>query len=156
MERRYDIIVDGELYHHGIKGQRWGVRRYQNDDGTLTEAGKKRYAKMESYRSSELRKLDKKIAKKQKTADRNIFSAVELGKLELEKSGLLNMSTDDLIKERKKVVSNVTGAIGATIASQALMMIGAVPIGFILSPNTKAVKRNIRSKHANYIPMGSY
>lgn len=34
-----------ELYHHGIKGQRWGVRRYQNPDGTLTEAGKKRYYK---------------------------------------------------------------------------------------------------------------
>jgi hypothetical protein len=34
-----------ELFHHGTKGQRWGVRRYQNDDGTLTEAGKKRYAR---------------------------------------------------------------------------------------------------------------
>lgn len=32
-----------ELYHHGIKGQRWGIRRYQNEDGSLTEAGKKRY-----------------------------------------------------------------------------------------------------------------
>ena len=31
------------LAHHGIKGQRWGVRRYQNEDGTLTEAGKRRY-----------------------------------------------------------------------------------------------------------------
>ena len=31
-----------ELYHHGIKGQRWGVRRFQNPDGTLTNAGKKR------------------------------------------------------------------------------------------------------------------
>lgn len=30
------------LYHHGIKGQRWGVRRYQNKDGSLTTAGKKR------------------------------------------------------------------------------------------------------------------
>lgn len=31
------------LIHHGIKGQRWGIRRFQNEDGTLTEAGKKRY-----------------------------------------------------------------------------------------------------------------
>ena len=32
-----------ELYHHGIKGQRWGVRRYQRKDGSLTSEGKKRY-----------------------------------------------------------------------------------------------------------------
>lgn len=36
-----------ELYHHGVKGQKWGVRRYQNADGTLTEAGKKRQKKQE-------------------------------------------------------------------------------------------------------------
>ncbi len=30
------------LEHHGIKGQKWGVRRYQNEDGSLTSAGKKR------------------------------------------------------------------------------------------------------------------
>lgn len=33
-----------ELYHHGIKGQKWGVRRFQNSDGSLTPAGIKRYA----------------------------------------------------------------------------------------------------------------
>ena len=31
------------LAHHGIKGMKWGVRRFRNEDGTLTEAGKKRY-----------------------------------------------------------------------------------------------------------------
>lgn len=38
-----------ELYHHGVKGQRWGVRRYQNADGSLTEAGKKRYGYGQNY-----------------------------------------------------------------------------------------------------------
>lgn len=32
-----------ELYHHGIKGQKWGVRRYQNSDGSLTDEGRRRY-----------------------------------------------------------------------------------------------------------------
>ena len=38
-----DYLVTKELYHWGIKGQKWGIRRYQNEDGTLTEAGIRRY-----------------------------------------------------------------------------------------------------------------
>ena len=37
--------MQNELYHHGIKGMRWGVRRYQNKDGSLTHQGKKKYGK---------------------------------------------------------------------------------------------------------------
>lgn len=40
---REELHEDLYLEHHGIKGQRWGIRRYQNPDGSLTEAGKKRY-----------------------------------------------------------------------------------------------------------------
>jgi len=35
--------MNNELEHHGIKGMRWGVRRFQNKDGSLKNAGKKRY-----------------------------------------------------------------------------------------------------------------
>lgn len=42
------VYLSNELYHHGIKGQRWGVRRYQNADGTLTAAGRRRYEVQEA------------------------------------------------------------------------------------------------------------
>lgn len=38
----YILTADGELYHYGVKGQKWGVRRFQKKDGSLTSAGKKR------------------------------------------------------------------------------------------------------------------
>ena len=41
-----------ELYHHGIKGMKWGVRRFQKKDGSLTSAGKKRYLDDPSVKSS--------------------------------------------------------------------------------------------------------
>lgn len=42
-----------DIYHYGIKGQKWGVRNYQNPDGTLTEAGKARYDDTGNYKNPE-------------------------------------------------------------------------------------------------------
>lgn len=42
--------MEYELYHWGIKGMKWGVRRYQNKDGSLTPAGKKRRNVHDDYR----------------------------------------------------------------------------------------------------------
>lgn len=43
--------MSNELSHHGIKGQKWGRRRYQNKDGSLTPAGKQRYGSEENFES---------------------------------------------------------------------------------------------------------
>ena len=45
------------LAHHGIKGQRWGVRRYQNEDGSLTSAGQKKYGKRYEERQKEVKRM---------------------------------------------------------------------------------------------------
>lgn len=52
-----------ELFHHGIKGQKWGVRRFQNPDGTLTPAGRKRRAKYEAKIEKRSKKYKDKMAK---------------------------------------------------------------------------------------------
>lgn len=52
-------MVPNELYHHGIKGMKWGVRRYQNKDGSLTNAGKNRYDR--DVRENNAKVKDKRI-----------------------------------------------------------------------------------------------
>lgn len=65
------FISEDELYHHGIKGMKWGVRRYQNKDGTLTAAGKKRRKSedLSSMSNEELRKKVNRMNNEQRYID---------------------------------------------------------------------------------------
>lgn len=86
--------MEYELKHAGIKGMRWGIRRFQNKDGTLTDAGKKRYAKLQSQ-------LDELDDAKKKTAES------EADSVEQKRSKLLG-STDakELYENRNLLTTN--------------------------------------------------
>ena len=87
MEQKY------ELYHHGILGMHWGIRRFQNDDGTLTPAGKKRYQEGSSF-GSKGREVRAKDAAELK---RNISEYREMG--DKETADLLDKHYKNLIKD---------------------------------------------------------
>ncbi len=53
-----DIII-----HHGIKGQRWGVRRFENKDGSLTPKGKERYSANKQSKKEKIKSIAKSTAK---------------------------------------------------------------------------------------------
>ena len=95
-----------ELYHYGIKGMKWGVRRYQNKDGTLTPAGKKRIAEL--YGNEHKLSLDRKLAaQRESTLKRNGVSH-RSGDADVIRKGTVFRRVSDTDKEdlsRRKYVS---------------------------------------------------
>lgn len=96
-----------ELYHYGIKGQRWGVRRFQKKNGSLTPAGKKRQKEKWSEDATEASKIGKKSVKAMSNAELKRLN--ERTRLEQEYSRL-NPSN------RKKALAAVT-ATAATMGT---------------------------------------
>ena len=97
-----------ELYHHGIKGMRWGIRRYQKEDGSLTPAGKKRKSESlhEDYIKSHTRKSSKSMS------DAELRSRIN--RLEMERK-YTQLSTER-INKGKAYVNKSIKALGSVAA----------------------------------------
>lgn len=135
-----------ELYHHGIKGMKWGVRRYQNPDGSLTIAGKARYnvgravgnvgkaisSAYTAHRSKVAERRQKKEEAKPKKAseltDQELRQAID--RMRNEKA------YNDLIRERSAANSVRKGA---QTAGKILSTVGSV----VLKPFAAAAAKEI-------------
>lgn len=88
--------MEYELYHWGVKGMKWGVRRYQNKDGSLTSAGKKRYDR--DIRENNAKKKDNRIS-----IDENNPDVKRWVKEDMERTKKTVDTTSSLVREAKSI-----------------------------------------------------
>ena len=107
------VIYDGgTLQHHGVLGMKWGVRRYQNKDGSLTSAGMKRYGVGSDGRMSSEGKKIYKADKKQQKKERKEFdykksNVYKNGSVPYEKAKITNNYNFDTAMYGKKSANKI-------------------------------------------------
>ena len=99
------IIYNGELYHWGVKGMKWGVRRFQNEDGTLTPEGQKRLA--DSW--------DDRVNKQYEADYRDKHSKVERLERKFQNEGKKIYETAITEEDRSKLKAKADELIDATM-----------------------------------------
>ena len=144
-------MSSNELTHHGIKGMRWGVRRYQNKDGSLTKAGRKKMAKLDkeySKLTGQKRNTESPNKRLSKMTDDEIRARINRINLERDYLDLIN-NQDSINKQSegkgfiKTVRSDVIKPVAIDLGRQALKS-GGVKIlnNLVKNPELKLYTNN--------------
>lgn len=96
------------LMHYGIKGMKWGVRRYQNEDGTLTPSGKKRYSQNDSPSEDYVRAHTKKPVSQMSDQELRTVN----NRLQMERQYQQLIVSPGKMQSAMKKVAAVTAALG--------------------------------------------
>jgi hypothetical protein len=113
-------VFTDELYHHGVKGQKWGIRRYQNPDGTHTPLGRQKDRLRKGRKSKKRQPLFKKIdriyasdkEKAEELKDKIAMTPISELKEITEKEFMKMIGADEVQvpkKRKKKTKNNKTG-----------------------------------------------